>query len=409
MRRGLGFVVIFIVLNLLVGCGGGGNGKGSTPGAEESNANLSNLTISNGTLVFDPDKISYNVELNYIVSSFSITPAVANSQAGITINGTAVASGQAFGPVSLAMGQNNFQIIVTADNGSTTKTYTVVVTCQAELSQNADLAGLVPSAGTLSPAFTANTTSYTAEVSNSVASITVSPTTVGVNATITVNGTAVATGGMSSAISLTEGAASTITIVVTAQDRSTTKTYTLIVTRLAAKSTNAGLSGLSISQGTLSPAFSPITLFYTAEVQNTVISLTVTPTAAGINAAIKVNGNTITSGSPAYAVALNVGVTTITVVVTAEDGSTTKTYTVAVTRIPAAGVAPLYLHYYLPDQYTYVNNGGTAANEAAALFFGYTLTTGIDYGNGTLISGYALDQFVDQAVVKALTRTLTTY
>ena len=70
---------------------------------------------------------------------------------------------------------------------------------------------------------------------------------------------------------------------------------------------------------------------------------------------------------------------------------------------PYNGNASSFLHYTLPDQYTYLNNGGTAADEAEALFSAYTLTEGIDYGSGTPISGYALPQFVDKDAVNAAT------
>jgi hypothetical protein len=62
-----------------------------------------------------------------------------------------------------------------------------------------------------------------------------------------------------------------------------------------------------------------------------------------------------------------------------------------------------YLHYTMPDQLTYKNGGGTVEDEPAALFSGYTMTTGIDYGSGVYVSGYALDQFVDQDAVNAAT------
>jgi hypothetical protein len=63
-----------------------------------------------------------------------------------------------------------------------------------------------------------------------------------------------------------------------------------------------------------------------------------------------------------------------------------------------------YLHYVLPDQYTYLNNGGTADDEAATLFSGYTATV-IDDGTGTntTTSAYALGQFVNKATVNAAT------
>lgn len=69
----------------------------------------------------------------------------------------------------------------------------------------------------------------------------------------------------------------------------------------------------------------------------------------------------------------------------------------------AVKTASGFLHYTLPDQYQYEQDGGLIANEAAALFSGYTLTNGIDYGKGTEVSGYALDQFVDKAAVNAAT------
>jgi len=63
-----------------------------------------------------------------------------------------------------------------------------------------------------------------------------------------------------------------------------------------------------------------------------------------------------------------------------------------------------YLHYTLPNQYLYGQNGGIVADEAAALFSSYTLTNGIDYdGNGTTVEGYKLDQFIDKDVVNGAT------
>jgi hypothetical protein len=55
---------------------------------------------------------------------------------------------------------------------------------------------------------------------------------------------------------------------------------------------NADLSGVTLSQGVLSPAFNPNTISYAAEVQYNVASITVTPSAAGVNAGITVNGRT---------------------------------------------------------------------------------------------------------------------
>ncbi|ACM21690.1 cytochrome c, 20 heme-binding sites [Geotalea daltonii FRC-32] len=302
--------------------------------AASNNANLSNLVLSSGTLTptFSSTTTSYTASVANSVSSITVTPTEADTTATTTVNGVAVNSGTASGPISLAVGSNTITTVVTAQDGVTTKTYTVVVTRAG--SSNADLSNLVLSSGTLSPAFSSATTSYTASVANSVSSITVTPTEADTTATTTVNGTAVNSGTASGPIALSVGA-NTITTVVTAQDGTTTKTYTVVVTRAAAASTNANLSNLVLSSGTLSPAFASGTISYTASVANPVASITVTPTVEDATATVKVNGTTVASGTASAPIALVVGSNTITTVVTAQDGTTTKTYTVTVTRAAA--------------------------------------------------------------------------
>ena len=107
------------------------------------------------------------------------------------------------------------------------------------------------------------------------------------------------------------------------------------VTVKSAKSSNADLSDLALSSGTLSPVFTAGTTSYTASVGNDVTSITVTPTVADSKATVTVNGTNVTSGTASSAISLNTGTNTITVVVTAEDGAT-KTYTVTVTRKEAS-------------------------------------------------------------------------
>jgi len=206
------------------------------------------------------------------------------------------------------------------------------------LSNNANLSGLALSQGTLSPAFAAGTTAYTAAVPNVVSSLTITPTVATTSATVTVNGVAIASGSASNPISLTVGN-NTITSIVTAQD-GTTKTYTVTVTR--ALSNNADLSSLILSSGTLSPTFAAGTTAYTAVVPNVVSSLTITPTVATTSATVTVNGIAIASGSASNPISLTVGSNIITSIVTAQDG-TTKTYTVTVTR-----ALPIRYQVWLP-------------------------------------------------------------
>ncbi|UUZ47826.1 cadherin-like beta sandwich domain-containing protein [Massilia sp. B-10] len=78
---------------------------------------------------------------------------MADATASITVNGVAVISGNASGAIALSVGANTITTIVTAQNGTTTKTYTVTVTRAA--SANADLGALSLSSGTLAPVFAA--------------------------------------------------------------------------------------------------------------------------------------------------------------------------------------------------------------------------------------------------------------
>jgi gliding motility-associated-like protein len=147
---------------------------------------------------------------------------------------------------------------------------------------------------------------------------------------VKVNGTTVASATPSDPIALSVGP-NVINTVVTAQDGITTKTYTVTVTR--APSANANILQVKLSSGSLSPSFAQATFSYTASVANSVSSITVTPTASdAANAVITVNGTVVVSHTASGAIALSVGSNTVTVVCTAQDGVTTKTYTVTVTR-----------------------------------------------------------------------------
>ncbi len=132
---------------------------------------------------------------------------------------------------SLAVG--NYSDTITFTNTSNGSGSTTRGASLAVLSTNANLSSLLLSNGALSPAFSSGTQSYTASVSNSVGSITITPTTQDGNATVTVNGTAVTSGSASASIALAVGDNS-IAVVVTPQAGAPTKTHTVTVTRLNA-------------------------------------------------------------------------------------------------------------------------------------------------------------------------------
>ncbi|THF63630.1 hypothetical protein E6C76_13630 [Pseudothauera nasutitermitis] len=317
--------------------------NGYTYAAPSTDATLSSLAASAGALdpAFASGTTSYTVNVPNATTSTTVTPTVTDANATVTVNGTPVASGSPSGAISLSVGANPITVVVTAQDGTTTQTYTVTVNRAAPASTEATLSNLAASAGTLDPAFASGTTSYTVNVPNATASTTLTPTVTDANATVTVNGTPVASGSPSGAISLNVGA-NPITVVVTAQDSTTTQTYTVTIHRAAPASTEATLSSLAVSAGALDPAFAPGTTSYTVNVPNATASTTLTPTVTDANATVTVNGTPVTSGSPSGAISLNVGANPITVVVTAQDSTTTQTYTVTIHRAaPASTEATL--------------------------------------------------------------------
>lgn len=94
-------------------------------------------------------------------------------------------------------------------------------------------------------------------------------------------------------------------------------------------STNANLAALSLGAAALSPAFAAGTTTYTAATTNATNVIRAVPADAGATVEISVGSVPVANGSAATWAA---GENTVTVKVTAANGSTTKTYTVTVTK-----------------------------------------------------------------------------
>lgn len=188
----------------------------------------------------------------------------------------------------------------------------------AEKSSNANLSNIkLTNNGNsiaLTPTFNKSTTSYSASVGSDVTSIDVSAILEDSKATI-VSGTGTK--------QLVEGN-NAVSIVVRAEN-GTTKTYNINVVKKAAVSSNANLSGLTVSSGTLSPAFNPNTTSYKVNVPNGTTKLDVNAITGDPNAKVVISGNNN----------LSVGKNNIVIEVTAEDG-TKKVYTIEATRAPAS-------------------------------------------------------------------------
>ena len=146
-------------------------------------------------------------------------------------------------------GTFNFTISATDANAFTgSRAYAVNVAPSA----NADLSALLTNSGVLTPGFTAGTTTYSVAVMNVVSTMAITPTAATAGSTVTVNGVTVASGNASGPVALNVGA-NTITVVVTAPNGTTTKTYTLTATRAGPQSIVDGATGMTVSIANSSP------------------------------------------------------------------------------------------------------------------------------------------------------------
>lgn len=269
----------------------------------------------------------------------------------------------------------------------------------ASIRNNADLAALVFSAGALTPAFHPTVFVYTATVASTVDKATFTPTSADVLSAVTVNGQPVASGSTSAAQGLVEGS-NDIAISVTAADAVTVKTYTVTVTRHPAPV----LTNLSLSVGSMSPAFGPATTAYTAAVGFLDGSIRVTPAATIPGATLTVNGTAVGSGLPSPPIALAAGANTITVRVTNAGGELLD-YFLTVTRAAATQFA----------QEAYVK----ASNSDAHDQFGWTVAlsgdtlavaVGSEDSNATGVNGNQADNSAPNAgAVYVFTRSGATW
>ena len=173
----------------------------------------------------------------------------------------------------------------------------------------AELFRLTVDEGMLSPLFTSGTADYTLEVPYGTTSVEVGAAAAFAGATVAGTG----------AVDVSSGSG-TATVVVTAEDGVTTQTYTVAIT-VALPATDASLSSLTTSLDSLNPAFDPAVLDYTSYGPLGTDTVFVYAEATDGNATLTITDTVLIAAGSGVA----------TVVVTAEDGATTQTYTINIT------------------------------------------------------------------------------
>jgi hypothetical protein len=176
---------------------------------------LKSLTVIGETLspAFDPEVTDY--EVNVAKSVTAVTIDAGKNHVKQTIEGD--------GEHTLTGDVTEFPVRVTAEDGTTTKTYNITVNRAATASSDATLKSLKVSPGNLSPEFGPDVTEYT---------VTTTAEKVTVTAEANHKFSKVGNNGVFEADNLVEGVPHIVTIPVLAEDL-TTKIYTVTVTREA--------------------------------------------------------------------------------------------------------------------------------------------------------------------------------
>ena len=300
--------------------------------ADPSLASLSLSGVDFGT--FDAGKTSYAAEVANDVATTTVTAVATRSGATVAIMPADAQTPEH--QVALAVGRTVVQVAVTAANGATRRTYAVTVTRAG--SSDAALASLSLT-GVDIGAFSAERLDYAGRVAYATDSTTVEATTTHGAATVAVSPGDADDRAPGHQVALAVGETA-VEVRVTAQDGTTLRTYTATVSR-AAPSTDAALRSLRLSGIDLG-VFDPDDLSYAASVEYDALSTTtVTAAARTATATVAVSPADADGEAPGHQVLLAVGETVVEVRVTAQDGTTARTYAATVARAPPSTDAAL--------------------------------------------------------------------
>jgi hypothetical protein len=313
-------------------------------------AALVSLVDSEGAVVgFCPERTVYNSPTPFMLHPSksvvaSLTATCSNPACQVAVlPGTAQAGAITATNIAVPSGTTiTISIKVTAQNGVTTRTYTVAV---RKASANCLFSAITDSAGIVS-GFSPSVTTYGAPLlvpSTTLTVASVSATAANPLASVSVAGSAFALASASAAAVplLGPGVLTSIPVVVRAEDGFTTCTTTLKIRRQSSICTLDGLLDLP-TQAAL--AFATGTTLYSLTVPYTtsqVVSIQANATSA--LGTIAIAGGSAVAGSTATAgpVSLAVGANSLAIVVTAEEVTSTMTYTVAITRGAPSTVSTL--------------------------------------------------------------------
>lgn len=301
---------------------------------------LASLTITPpGALqpAFSSNTTSYTASVPTAVTSVTVTASPQSSTTTIMIKGVITPAGQGH-PVPLGQpgSTTSIEVVASSQNGLESA-YTITVT--RLLSSDNDLSALSINTGSFNPAFAPGITTYTVNVATNVIDVTLSATKSDPDAVM--SGSVLAGAGQASGQATIPlggpGTGTPVSISITAPS-GILKTYSLTINRLFSNDSN--LSAMDVNVGVttvpLDPAFTPGTVNYTVKVGLLVPDVTITATKSDPNATMSALGSVIArAGTPIGKVIITPGLgpnPPVGITVIAQDGVTSTTYNITVTR-----------------------------------------------------------------------------
>jgi sulfur carrier protein ThiS len=275
-----------------------------------------NLEFASGTS-------NYQAAVGHEVAEIKVKPTALEEGSAITVNGQTVPIGAAV-PVALAAGEaTRVTIVVTAPDGTATKTYALDVWRGGD--GNAGLQQLNVADMELIPQFDANVEDYLVMVPQGTPSLNVSAVAAGEGATVRIDGQELP----EAAVPLTQ-LVQTIEVEVAAQN-GRTLTYSIKVQQNKQITIDKPPLLDELSAGTrLEEEFSPYRLNYTARA-TTASQATVVAKANDPDAIVTVNGKPVNK-SGAAAASLKLGANVVVVRVESADRTASQSYSIAVQR-----------------------------------------------------------------------------
>lgn len=303
------------------------------------NNNLSNIEAfdkENNALSlsepFKPEVKTYKISIPNDLDTVRLNVTKEDNTSTVTMNGEEVLT-KTFS--SLAVGKTTVTIVVTAQNGDE-ETYTVdIERADYTASNDSSLTDLKVMDVTdtskeyaLTPNFGSAADNHYSigDIPYNLASLKIEASLSDTLASIKYYVNDVEQSSSTVTIPNTSG---TIKVEVTAEDNTTKTTYEIAYTKTP--SNNAFLSNITVSEGTLTPSFGKEVYEYTVDLSNDLDTVDFIVTSEHSGALIKINGEDYVSGSTKTLDNLPVGETSVTIVVTAEDGNS-ETYVVKINR-----------------------------------------------------------------------------